>query len=110
MRYLNFPLIKLSLGFLIGLYLGFFYVLSLSTLCVFLFASCILMAMSYHKYHLKPVFLLFSFAFFFFLGALTTFVHLPKNQQSHIIHLPEKDSRLLKNKWDCRRKIKTKYI
>lgn len=86
MRFLNAILIKLCLGFVLGIYLGFVDGIELRFLVyssIFLLALLIIFRWVWKS---KLVFLYSSILLFMVLGCLTTYVHLPNNQQNHLIN------------------------
>ncbi len=96
MRYLNFPLIKLCLGFITGIYLGFLNIIDLASLIITVITLSTLLLFIYRKYHLKTVFLISSILLFICLGSITTYFHLPSNQPQHIVHSEYLNDRIVK--------------
>lgn len=87
MRFLNFTLIKLCLGFIGGIYLGFFIDLEFKTFLFFGLSLVTLLVMFRWIWHQKLLFLWSSVLLFTLLGSLTTHIHLPQNQPHHLTHL-----------------------
>jgi len=87
MRFLNFTLIKLCLGFIIGIYLGFIEVLSFEYVLIFGTVCVALLFLFRFIFKHKLLFLTLSVLLFMVLGYATTSIHLPKNQPHHLYHL-----------------------
>jgi len=87
MRFLNAILIKLCLGFVFGIYLGFADVVSLQLLFYSFFGFLFLLFVFKWVWPIKTAFLIVSVLMFVVLGGITTALRLPKNQPQHIIHL-----------------------
>lgn len=90
---LNFTLIKLSLYFLGGILLGFYFIFSVETLvpCGLALTSlfCFSFIRARKKFYKDHLFGISTLLIFLFLGVFTTSIHLPKNQPGHYInHLP----------------------
>jgi len=87
MRFLNAILIKLCLGFVLGVYLGFADVVSLQWLLYVFLGLLVLLFVFKWVSQLKTAFLIVNILLFMVLGGITTALHIPKNQPQHIIHL-----------------------
>ncbi|MBS3738054.1 MAG: ComEC family competence protein [Psychroflexus sp.] len=87
MRFLNFTLIKLCLGYIGGIYLGFLLNLQLKTLVFYGFSLVALMVVFRWLWNQKLLFLWSCILLFGVLGSLTTHVHLPQNKPNHLAHL-----------------------
>ena len=87
MRFLNFILIQLCLGFVIGIYLGFIKVFSFEYVLIFGAFCLVLLFLFRFIFKHKPLFLTVSVLLFMVLGYATTSLHLPKNQAHHLYHL-----------------------
>ncbi|RRO15286.1 ComEC/Rec2 family competence protein [Flavobacteriaceae bacterium 14752] len=87
MRFLNFTLIKLCLGFIGGIYLGFFIDLQFKTFAFFGLSLVTLLVIFRWIWHQKLLFLWSSVVLFALLGSLTTYIHLPQNKPHHLTHL-----------------------
>lgn len=87
MRFLNFTLIKLCIGFIIGIYLGFLEFFSLRHLVFLGSFSFISIYVFYKILKQKQLFIAACVLLFMVLGCITTYLHLPKNQPQHIYHL-----------------------
>ena len=87
MRFLNFTLIKLCLGFVGGIYLGFVLNFQLKTLVFFGLSFVALMVVFRWLWNQKLLFLGSCILLFGILGSLTTHVHLPQNTPNHLVHL-----------------------
>lgn len=87
MRFLNFTLIKLCLGFIIGVYLGFLEVLVFDYLLILGILSFGFLFVFRLVLKHKGLFLTAGITLFIVLGCLTTYIHLPKNQSHHLCHL-----------------------
>jgi competence protein ComEC len=80
-------LIKLSLGFVLGIYIGFYNVLQLKLLILLSILLICLLIIFKWVWPLKSIFLYTSIFLFLHLGCITTFLHLPENQRQHLSHL-----------------------
>ncbi|MGX1023068.1 ComEC/Rec2 family competence protein [Psychroflexus sp. MBR-150] len=87
MHFLNFTLIKLCLGFIGGIYLGFFIDLQFKVLVTLVLSLVALLVIFRWIWNQKSLFLWSSVVLFAVLGSLSTHIHLPKNQPHHLIHL-----------------------
>ena len=87
MRFLNFILIQLCLGFGIGIYLGFYEVLPFKYVLIFGAICLAFLFLFRFIFKHKPLFLTVSVLLFMVLGYATTSLHLPKNQAHHLYHL-----------------------
>ncbi len=87
MRFLNFTLIKLCLGFIGGIYLGFFIDLEFKTFVFFGLGLAILLVTFRWVWHQKSLFFWLSVVLFTLLGSFATHIHLPQNQLYHLKHL-----------------------
>lgn len=87
MRFLNSILIKLCLGFILGIYFGFFNLFSLNIL-IYLGSSLIVLLIVFRwLWRFKTIFLALSVLLFTVLGSITTYLHLPENQSQHIAQI-----------------------
>lgn len=87
MRFLNFTLIQLCLGFGLGIYLGFFEVMPFKYVIIFGAICLVLLFLFRFIFKHKPLFLTVSVLLFMLLGYATSTMHLPKNQAHHLYHL-----------------------
>jgi len=87
MRFLNFTLIKLSLAFCVGIFLGFYDVLGLKIILFTCFALALILILFRWLWNIKPVFYYTSILLFINLGYIISYFQLPENQPQHLIHL-----------------------
>jgi competence protein ComEC len=87
MRFLNFTILKLSLGFITGVILGFYNGFSTFQALTCLLILFALLVIFKWVIKIKPLFLGASVLLFCNLGYLTTLLQLPENNTNHFIHL-----------------------
>jgi len=88
MRLLNSSLIKISLGFIVGIFIGFYFETTLKVILISIGLHLISLIISYSHSH-RLLFLYLSISLSISLGILGSYIHTPQNQENHICHIKD---------------------